>query len=342
MGIVRDSKGNPVRDSSGNAVRTGTSRGNSPAQRNNAQPLDPRVASAVNAGANQFLQTASGRIKNPFLKSLFNLGAAAMKSEMRKSTSLNTLTNRQNQISTQRQNSYGLSTNVAKSSYAGNSRSTTDDWRVKIKLPNISSFQTSPQLNPLVVKTDGYMVFPTLPQILVTHGANYDVMSPTHTNYGYQIYQNSQVEDLTIACEWPVENEQDGLYWIAATHFLRSVSKMFYGSDAQSNLGAPPPVVELSGYGDFVFPHVPIVIKMFSLDLNDGVDYIKVPLYNRSQFDGTAETYGASQGYDYSYVPVLSRLSIVAGIALSRNEVSQFNLDSYVQGDYIQGNGRFI
>jgi len=63
MGIVRDSKGNPVRDSSGNAVRTGTSRGNSPAQRNNAQPLDPRVASAVNQAQINFFKQHQVELK---------------------------------------------------------------------------------------------------------------------------------------------------------------------------------------------------------------------------------------------------------------------------------------
>ena len=103
------------------------------------------------------------------------------------------------------------------------------DWRVRIHLPaQPSTFETSKILQPLV-KSNGSMVFPTTPQILVTHGANYNMMHPVHTNYAYPVYENSMVEDITISGEFPVENEADGAYWIASVHFMRSITKMFYG-----------------------------------------------------------------------------------------------------------------
>jgi hypothetical protein len=186
-------------------------------------------------------------------------------------------------------------------------------------MPNLAEYNGEGLLAPLT-NTGDSMVFPTTPQILIQHSANYTPMSPTHTNYAFPIYSNSAVEDITITCEWPVENEADGMYWIASTHFLRSVTKMYYGKS--QNQGLPPPICKLSGYGTYVFNEVPIVVKMFSVDMPQDVDYIKVPM----------------EAGGFTYVPTLGRLSVVVGPAYSRNEVREFNLNNFVK----QGQGGFI
>jgi len=215
-------------------------------------------------------------------------------------------------------------------------QTTSEDWRVRIMLPDIPSFKNSSLLTPLI-ESDESLVFPTLPQILITHTADYDSIAPTHSNYAYPVYSNSTVEDINIACEWPVENEADGKYWIAAVHFFRSVTKMFYGDSP--NRGAPPPVCYLKGYGDYVFNNIPVVVKMFSMDLNDGVDYIKVPLIRSLDIGQGSQFFNDTTSSSYTYVPTLSRLSIVVTPAFSRNETRQFNLDEFTKGGYI-GKGK--
>jgi|TARA_B110000503_G_C7154319_1_gene416615 hypothetical protein len=220
-------------------------------------------------------------------------------------------------------------------SWSSGSKSTGNDWRVRLHLPtSLSSFMSSPILQPLY-DSNNSMVFPTTPQILVTHAANYNNLSPTHTNYSYPIYQNSSVEDITITAEFPVENEADGRYWIAAVHFLRSATKMFYGNS--SNLGAPPPLVHLSGYGDFVFNKTPVVIKLFTLDLPDSVDYLQVPISTGLDLSSVPELTRVNVPGGYSYVPTLSRLNVTVSPAYSRDTVRRFSLDTYVRGGYIGG-----
>lgn len=210
-----------------------------------------------------------------------------------------------------------------------------NDWRVRLHLPtSVSSFMNSPILQPLY-DSNNSMVFPTTPQILVTHAANYNSLQPIHTNYAYPIYQSSSVEDITITAEFPVENELDGRYWIAAVHFLRSVTKMFYGNSSYT--GAPPPLVHLSGYGDFVFNKMPCVVKLFTLDLPDSVDYIQVPISNSVDLSTTPELTRTNVPGGYSYVPTLSRLNITIAPVYSRDTTRRFSLDTYVQGGYIGG-----
>lgn len=210
-----------------------------------------------------------------------------------------------------------------------------NDWRVRLHLPSgVSSFMNSPILQPLY-DSNNSMVFPTTPQILVTHAANYNSLQPIHTNYAYPIYQSSSVEDITITSEFPVENESDGRYWIAAVHFLRSVTKMFYGNSSYT--GAPPPLVHLSGYGDFVFNKMPCVVKLFTLDLPDSVDYIQVPISTSVDISSTPELTRTNVPGGYSYVPTLSRLNITISPTYSRDTTRKFSLDTYVQGGYIGG-----
>ena len=126
------------------------------------------------------------------------------------------------------------------------------------------------------------LILPYTPSISVTNSANYNEWNLTHTNYPFFGYQNSRVEDISIDAEFPVEIEADGLYWIAAVHFMRIVTKMAYGpthGTGDVNVqGNPPPIVYLNGYGDFMFPNVPVIIKQFRVDLPKDVDYIQCTL----------------------------------------------------------------
>lgn len=204
---------------------------------------------------------------------------------------------------------------------ASTSKNIGDDWRVKISVPDLATFRTSPILSPLV-ETGNNCVFPLVPTIAVQYSANYESISPTHTNYNYPQYVNSMVNEIAITGEFPVQNEEEGRYWLAATHFFRSLTKMFYGDS--SNKGAPPPLVKLNGYGDYVFNNVPVVITNFTSDLPNSVDYIRVPIYSNVQ--GQYEQ-------RYQMVPTLSTLSIIVKPVYSRGKISTFSLDKFVNGD---------
>lgn len=223
-------------------------------------------------------------------------------------------------------------------SWGLSSQSLGNDWRVKIHLPSgAANFDSSPILNPLR-ETGNSMVFPTTPTVNIIHSASYNALQPVHTNYPYQVYQNSQVEDINITCDFPVENEKDGAYWIAAVHFLRSVTKMYYG--ASSNKGAPPPLVHLSGYGDFVFNRVPCVVKMFTVDLQKDIDYIQVPIGSNVNLGPSFERQAVSGGY--TYVPTLSFISVTLAPTYSRDQSREFSLDTFINGGYIGNNKGYI
>jgi hypothetical protein len=224
------------------------------------------------------------------------------------------------------------------------------DWRVSLSVPFIPSFTNSAILAPLA-ETGSRLIFPYSPTIIMSHSANYNATNPTHTNYTYSSYVSSQVDAINITGDFTVENEKEGVYWIAMLHYLRSVSKMFYGEN-DPNSGNPPPIVKLNGYGDFVFNNVPVVIQNFTVDMQPDIDYIACsvgggevipPAYD---FDDRYFKPDISNNLDgkpgISWVPTRSTLSVTVQPIYSRKSISQFSLSDFVNGSYVKNGKGFI
>lgn len=148
------------------------------------------------------------------------------------------------------------------------------DWRVVLRLAPGSNYlynaSNAGLLAPLKV-TNG-VIFPYTPQISTAYKANYSSYDLTHSNYRGYFYQNSYVDAITLNASFTAQSTSDAAYVLAVVHFFRSVTKMFYGKDAQR--GSPPPLVFLSGLGDYQFNNHPCLVQQFNYTLPPEVDYI--------------------------------------------------------------------
>ena len=160
-----------------------------------------------------------------------------------------------------------------------------DDWRVRVSLAENSTIfykdltSTPNAIMAPLLETNG-VIWPYTPAISVSHVANYTSAQLTHSNYAPQFYNHSDVNEITISGEFTVQSAEEGQYLMAAVYFFRSATKMFFGQGA--NVGNPPPMVFLDGYGSHYFPHVPCVITNFTHTLSDSVDYLQVPITTTS------------------------------------------------------------
>ena len=157
-----------------------------------------------------------------------------------------------------------------------------NDWRVRLSLPTAGGFTDSPILQPLVQA--GGLVFPYTPSLSISSDATYEDTPLTHQNYNFISYKNSRASAIQLTAPFNVEDSIQAAYWLAAVHYMRSITKMFSGSDDVA--GNPPPIVYLNGYGDYVFKNIPVVIKSFSIDLPQGVDYISTNAGQSGGFGG--------------------------------------------------------
>ena len=148
------------------------------------------------------------------------------------------------------------------------------DWRVTLRLAPGSTYLYNAAdaglLQPLKV-TNG-VVFPYTPQITNSYKANYSPYDLTHSNYRGYFYQNSYTDAVQLTATFTAQSTSDAAYVLAVIHFFRSVTKMFYGRDAQR--GSPPPLVFLSGLGDYQYNNHPCLVSQFGYTLPNDVDYI--------------------------------------------------------------------
>lgn len=151
---------------------------------------------------------------------------------------------------------------------------TNTDWRVTLRLAPGSTYLYNAAdaglLQPLKV-TNG-IVFPYTPAISTAYKAKYSEYDLTHSNYRGYFYQNSYTDPITLTATFTAQSTSDAAYVLAVIHFFRSVTKMFYGQDAQR--GSPPPLTYLSGLGDYQFNNHPCLVQSFNYSLPADVDYI--------------------------------------------------------------------
>jgi hypothetical protein len=162
------------------------------------------------------------------------------------------------------------------------------DWRVRISLAPGANYlygaENAGILSPL--KNTGGVIFPYTPTVQMNYVAKYDTQSPTHSNYNIYNYQGSAVEGLTVTGEFTAQSVTEANYLLAVIHFFRSATKMFYGQDAQR--GTPPPLLYLSGYGQYQFDHHPMVLTSFNYSLPQDVDYVDAYSTDDGSIPGTA------------------------------------------------------
>lgn len=248
------------------------------------------------------------------------------------------------------------------------------DWRVRLSLAESADYlykASNPGILQPLAKTGG-VIFPYMPKIDTSYTATYDPYSLTHSNHKGYFYKSSSVGAVNLTGTFTAQDTVEAGYLLAVIHFFRSVTKMFYGQDAQR--GAPPPLVFLTGIGLYQFSGHPCVVTSFNYTLPTDVDYIRALspningtnlLTRRIRQDlPTDPVSGAvkrlsnlftSQGINKgaqqdppapptlgknspTYVPTKMDISLSLLPIQTRAQVSQvFSLKSFANGDLIKG-----
>jgi len=172
-------------------------------------------------------------------------------------------------------------------------------------------------LEPL--RASNGVVFPFVPQIVINNTASYSSMSPAHTNYAYQVYQNSSVGTINVFGQFTAQTVAEAEYVLAVITFMRLVTKSFRNDDPHA--GNPPITLRLSGHGQNILPNVPVVITSFDLTLPREVDYITIGTDN---------------------VPTMTDVSITMMPVYSRDQLSKFSMKDIATGQMISDKGGFL
>lgn len=243
-----------------------------------------------------------------------------------------------------------------------------NDWRVRISINPSSKIlywdsDATGNVPGLVapLKTTNGFIFPYVPSVTVSHSANYQAQTLTHSNYAQYFYESSSVAAINISGDFTVQNIDEARYFLAGLYFFRACTKMFYGI-TQDYQGSPPPIVYLDGYGQHYLPHVPCVITNFSHTMPNDVDYLEVitpqsvnrsaPLQTTTGALGTIKlpevrgTNATANGTitetinnAFNRVPTISTFSLTLQPIISRSQGRQFDYKEFARGGLITGKG---
>jgi hypothetical protein len=151
---------------------------------------------------------------------------------------------------------------------------TPPDWRFRVSLASSADYfylgDNPGILAPL--KHTGGVIFPYTPSVSVAYAAQYETTQVTHSNYKIYNYNSSSVDSITVSGDFTAQDAAEANYMLAVIHFFRSCTKMFYGKS--SHRGVPPPMLYLSGFGQYQFDQHPVVLQSFTYTLPTDVDYI--------------------------------------------------------------------
>jgi hypothetical protein len=216
------------------------------------------------------------------------------------------------------------------------------------------------------------VVWPYQPQITWEQSVDYASIDMVHVNQEIMAYTKTPAAKFSVSGSFSVQNQQEGMYALAAIHFMRTMTKMYFGTGA--HLGTPPPVLLFDAYGQYMFNQLPVIITSYNVELPNDIDYVPVDLsylptftdpQSQTNMPGNSKTTKTPQlnsqrmAYDaafissslfkssltgqagYVWLPSVFTLGVSLTVQNTATRLRAFNLDSFRTGALMK-QGRWI
>ena len=197
------------------------------------------------------------------------------------------------------------------------------DWRARLRPKGAGADQiyqadNNGLLAPL--KRTGGMVWQTTPNIFMSGITEYNEQLLHGMNYPIYTYNATRPPTLPVTADFYANDIYDAQYLLAVWHFLRTITKSYFGDQTGDKKGTPPPVLIFEYMGDHGFNKVPVVLRDYTIQLPDDVDYIPVV----SKVDGNDQT---------TFMPTRMNISVNLMPAPTPKKVREkFNVESFRNG----------
>ncbi len=152
------------------------------------------------------------------------------------------------------------------------------------------------------------------PALTESRSARYQPESLLHAPEAFNAYEGTDQREFQIEGRFFCQNEGDVEANNAILHVLRSTVMPDY-----NRTGAPPTPVRLFAYGKHNIHSLPCLVKTYTMNYPNDVDYI---VSNQTQGDVT--------------MPVIFTLSVTLAEQHSISELRQFTLDDFRAGKLVQ------
>jgi hypothetical protein len=178
-----------------------------------------------------------------------------------------------------------------------------------------------------LAQTNG-MIFPYTPSIQFSQSVSYQETQLVHSNYDFASYTRTPTCTLSVTGKFTVQNQNEGAYALAAIHFLRTVSKSYFGEiDAKAGTaGLPPPVLLFSAYGTYIFNRLRCVLKSHSWSYDEAMDTVPIIVNN-----------------NIVRLPAVFSITTELMVVQTPQRVrTQFSFEAFATGSLMEGDGGWI
>lgn len=187
------------------------------------------------------------------------------------------------------------------------------------------------------------IVFPYQPTITYQQDVTYQSMEIVHANQDFHVYSRTPALKLQVEGEFTVQNQIEGKYALASIHFLRTVTKMSFGTVNQLDTGTPPPVLLFDAYGQYMFNSLPVIVTSFTIGLPKDVDYVPVNVMasdnannpaskSAAEFDNINNTSLTGDGAGYAWLPAVFMITVQLTVQNTPARLRAFNLQEFRTG----------
>lgn len=193
-------------------------------------------------------------------------------------------------------------------------------------------------------ETNG-MLWPYQPAIAYQQDVVYQDVSMVHTNQEFYAYTRTSAVKLGVEGEFTVQNQREGRYALACLHFLRTVTKMWFGQG--EHLGTPPPVLLFDAFGEYMFNRLPVIVTNFSANMPKDVDYVPVDTGSLGKTDSGNVSFTTPNKFifnsnGYVWLPALFTISVSLTVQNTPSKLRSFNLDEFRNGGNLFKQGGWI
>jgi hypothetical protein len=190
-----------------------------------------------------------------------------------------------------------------------------------------------PGLMNILANTGG-VIFPYTPTISFSQAVNYTDLQLVHSDSDYPAYTRTPTCTLSVTGKFTVQNQTEGQYALAVIHFLRSVSKSYFGEiDAASGkAGLPPPVLLFSAYGAYVFNRLRVVLKSHSWTFDENMDTINI----------SVGQIGANPAAMVRLPALFSITTELMVVQTPQRMRKKFSFDLFKSGELMGGDGGYV
>ena len=185
-------------------------------------------------------------------------------------------------------------------------------------------------------RTNG-VLFPYTPLMNIQHMVEYMDYDLVHTNYQFGSFSKSRPPQIDVTSVFTAQSDAEAKYMIGAIHFLRTVSKMHFGENTGTP-GKPPPVLRFYAYGDLMFKNIPVIIRGFSYDLPNEVDYVEVEIpYSGGKKVGSKDS---QSGVFRTKVPAIMSVFVTLTVQHRPSDVrTKWNYNDFRKGMLVKNEG---